>query len=231
VADEKVGAGYVFGEGLWPVGWSVGFIEAPLSTVSDAVEKWEPFSGTGLAYPDDDLGQLLQRLLPLEADYRRRLLVATSGAWTAYFDNELQGGDPFPWASHLSQALGCRGVTATHVPVEQYPYPTTSLEIFSPDGEPPLMYLRTVHAGIYDEGRWRFEAWGKVQPFERPDLYKARRVRERLTRDTLLEYLEAMGITADRADWYGGGVLYEEDAALDPARVLTLEEARQEYGQ
>ena len=112
----------------------------------------------------------------------------------------------------------------------QYPYPATSFEIFSPEGEPPLMYLRTVSAGIYDEGRWRFDASGVVQSFERPELYESRLVRDRLTRSVLLEYLAAMGIEADEPDWYRGGVLYENESP-DRPRTLTIAQARDEYRQ
>jgi hypothetical protein len=207
----------------------VGYIERPLPEVAEAVDIWRPLPGQSIQrYPDEELGRLLERLAPLESPYRRQLLVGTAGGWTAYFDNQLGGGDPSPWTGYLSGVLGCRGVTATHVPVEQYPYPATSFEIFSPEGEPPLMSLRTVHAGIYDEGRWLFETNGVVQPFERPALYESRLVRDRLTRNVLLEYLAAIGIEADKPDWYQGGVLYQ--AALpDRPRTLTIPQARDEY--
>ncbi len=71
----------VFGGGLWPLGWSVGFVERPLSETYARYRAW----GLGAAF--NELGQLpivdaLHQLLPFEMPYTRRLLVGTSGRWT-----------------------------------------------------------------------------------------------------------------------------------------------------
>jgi hypothetical protein len=144
--------------------------------------------------------------LPLELPYRRCLLVGTTTGWTAIFDNSRDGGDPFP-PTYLGRICNARAVVATHSsgPIETCP--ATQFHLFGPDGEPPLMYVRTVDAGVFDEGRWRFEARGEVQPFEETEAYSNRRIRDRFTREQLLRYLAALGIHADDAAWYREAVL------------------------
>ncbi len=109
----------VFGGGLWPLGWSVGFVERPLSETYARYRAW----GLGLGAAFNELGQLpivdaLHQLLPFEMPYTRRLLVGTSGRWTAIFDNSRGGGDPWPPTSYLARD-DAHGVVATHIPPEQ----------------------------------------------------------------------------------------------------------------
>jgi hypothetical protein len=204
--DMKV----IFGGGLWPLGWSVGFVELPLSEAFDRYRAW------GLKVAFSELGQLpivdaLQRLLPFEMPYTRRLLVGTRGSWTAIFDNSRGGGDPWPPTSQLARE-DAHGVIATHIPREQSSLPATQFHLLGPEGEPPLMYVRTVDAGVFDSGRWQFETSGTIQPFERVDAYGARRVRDRFTRPMLLGYLGSLGIDADEPSFYKEAVLVQDDA-------------------
>jgi len=96
-----------------------------------------------------------------------------------------------------------------------------------PKGKPPLFYIRTITAGIYDEGRWRFEARGEVQPFESVDSYSARRIRDRFDKDLLMRYLRSLGIRADEPSFFTSATLFEES---NPGRrwSATLEEARRQ---
>jgi hypothetical protein len=140
----------------------------------------------------------------------RRLLVGTTGRWTAIFDNSRGGGDAWPPTSHLSRD-DVRGVIATHIPREQSSLPATQFHLLGPEGEPPLRYVRTIDAGVFDSGRWQFETRGTVQPFEDVDAYEARRIRDRFNRPMLLEYLAALGIVADEPGFYREAVLVQED--------------------
>jgi hypothetical protein len=228
---ESPDVNVVFGGGLWPLGWSVGFVERSLNETRARYRSW------GLAATFTDLGDrpivdALRRLLPFEMPYTRRLLVSTSGRWTAIFDNSRGGGDPWPPTSHLSRD-DARGVIATHIPRDQSSLPATQFHLLGPDGEPPLMYVRTIDAGIFDRGRWEFETRGAVQPFEHVDGYAARRIRDRFNRRTLLEYLGALGIDADEPTFYREAVLVQEDTRGWRRRgrdrwCASLEEARRE---
>lgn len=53
-----------------------------------------------------------------------------------------------------------------------------------------------------DGGRWVFDAYGTPLPFERPEFYGARRVRDRFPFELLREYLLALGVDAFNAEWY-----------------------------
>jgi hypothetical protein len=225
--DMKV----VFGGGLWPLGWSVGFVEMPLTEAYDRYRAW------GLKVAFSELGELpivdaLQRLLPFEMPYTRRLLVGTRGNWTAIFDNSRGGGDPWPPTSQLTRQ-DARAVVATHIPGEQSSLPATQFHLLGPEGEAPLMYVRTVDAGVFDSGRWQFETSGSVQPFERVDAYGTRRIRDRFTRPMLLGYLGSLGIDADEPSFYREAVLVQGDTwgwklrRRDQWRA-SLDEARRE---
>jgi hypothetical protein len=172
------------------------------------------------------LDQLL-RLAPLQMPAGRELLVETSGPWTMQADNSRGGGDSVSWVGYLSEVLNCRGVIASHVPASQYPYPSTQFELLGPTGEPPLRYVRTVTAGIYDEGRWTFETRGEVQPFEDLAAYGASRIRDRFDRNLLMRYLEALGIHADDPAFFRRGVLIE-DLAGYKRWTMDLEQVRKE---
>jgi hypothetical protein len=200
----------VFGGPLAPLGDSIAFVELELDAAVDAYREWgthwPPPPPTLTALPQAPVEELLRVLLPLEMRHRRRLLVGTTTGWTAVFDNSSNGGDPFP-PTYLAEIRGVRAVAATHTsgPIETCP--ATQFHLFGPEGEPPLLYVRTIDAGVFDEGRWHFETSGAVQPFEETEAYASRRVRDRFTREMLLRYLAALEVHADDPAWYRDGVL------------------------
>ena len=217
----------VFGGGLWPLGQTVGFVELELAGAIEAYRTWArgwwPPRPSFKRLPDAGLVDQLQSLLPLEMPYTRRLLVAHGQRWTAIFDNSRGGGDPYPAVGELARIAGVRGVVAGHTPQEQYPYPATQFHLLGRQGE----YVRTIDCGLFDSGRWSFEARGREQPFEDLDAYGSKAVRERFTRPTLLRYLSALGIDADTASGYGAAVLIQQRLVRVAWRA-TLEEARAE---
>src|SRR3954470_23676896 len=166
----------VFGGQLQPLGNSLLFVELALDDAVAAYEEWgRHWSSPPILEP---LGrrpvlELLEMLLPLRGLDDRRLLVAGKNGWTAVFDNSAKGGDPFP-ATQLTASGDARAVLATHVPRSQSRHPATQFHLFGPSGRPPLMYVRTVDAGIFDSGRWQFREDGPVQPYEEPEAYRSR---------------------------------------------------------
>jgi hypothetical protein len=219
-------AGYpgrvVFGGPLWPVGWRVGFLEAPFPHVVDAHRRWlDELSSWLLRFRAAPLGaepirDQLARLDPLQSPPKRQLDVAHGPSWTAHFTNDHLGGDSVSWVAHLCGLIECRGVIATHIPVGQYPYPATRFELYAPDGKD----VRSVSAGIFDDDRWEVEAFGRPQPFE--DIERV------LDRELLLRYLTELGIDADEPDAYGEGVLVRTRGPWRP-RTSTIAETQREY--
>jgi len=89
-----LGGAAVLGGPLSPVGWSVGFIEAPRTNVIDELLNWRRSLGADLQV-DDRLPAwpaCLRALDPLESPWTTELLVA-HGDWTAYLNNSRDGGD------------------------------------------------------------------------------------------------------------------------------------------
>jgi hypothetical protein len=208
----------------------VGFLDRPLHDVLQATETWFRKLGQGRSRKALGRQPLLDHLLalaPLQMPVGRQLVVGTVGRWTMHADNSRSGGDSVSWVGHLSEVLGCRGVIARHVPPSQYRYPSTQFELLGPGGKPPLFYVRTITAGIYDEERWRFEARGEVQPFETVERYGARRIRDRFDRQLLIQYLSSMGIYADDSAFFTTAILFE-NADRVPHWTATLEQAREE---
>ena len=87
--------------------------------------------------------------------------------------------------------------------------------------------MRTIDCGVFDSGRWTFEARGTEQPFEELEAYDSQRVRDRFTRSMLLRYLSALGIDADEMSAYGPASLVQARFVRVSWRA-TLEEARAE---
>jgi hypothetical protein len=217
----------VFGGELWPLGNGVAFVELPLA---DAIAAYRE----GLNPPPTlaHLGvlpiiDLMATLPPLQMPYKRRLLVGTTSNWTTIFDNSRGGGDPYSHA-RLATAHGVRAVAARHAPETQTALPATQFHLLGPTGEPPLMYVRTIDAGRFDSGRWEFLTSGTPQPFEDTDAYERSRVRDRFTREMLLNYLRALGIRADDPDFYSEGVLATDTGNWSPGWRGTLDDVRAE---
>jgi hypothetical protein len=195
--------------GPWsPIGWSVGFVEADLTTMADTLLHGLQGLGHDLRV-DRELPrypQCLRRLEPLQAPWTRELLIAHGQRWTAYLNNDRNGGDPWPACSVVAELLGVHCVIAIHQPPTRVGHASTQLQLLGPEGEPPLRYVRTLVAHAED-GRWSWETSGTPLPFEDLSRYRARRVRDRLPRQLLVGYLAALGIGVDNDQRYGRAVL------------------------
>jgi hypothetical protein len=91
--------------------------------------------------------------------------------------------------------------------------------------------IRAIYAAN-DGGRWTFGAHGEVQPFEKPESYTARRVKDRLTPEMLEEYCAALGVRYfDPSFYLPEGVLIEVSSRLPFGhRGEPLEQVQQELG-
>jgi len=213
-----------------PIGWSVGWMAAPLPDVLSALVRWRRDLGADLDV--QDLGQCwpecLERLDPLEAPWTTELLVSHGGRWTCYLNNDLNGGDPFPATGYLARLLEVRAVICTHQPMTPAGHASTQFELLGPDGEPPLMYRRTIAAHAED-GRWSWHEGGQPMTFEQPHRYSARAIRERLDRELLAAYLTAMGIAVDDDSAYADAAVVREHVTW-ATRIQTLAQAKASWG-
>lgn len=75
-------------------------------------------------------------------------------------------------------------------------YPARVMEVFGPDGEPPLALERSIVAAN-DGGRWVFETSGSAFPFEDLSAYSNRVKARRFTVDMVHLYLRELGVPVD----------------------------------
>jgi hypothetical protein len=172
------------------------------------------------------LPSLLDALLPLTGPLLRYVWVQTAGTWTAYFDNSVLGSDTFGPVSYLAQQLGCRGFTihCRHGTVKRGA--SAGFSLFGPEQTDWLNVVRSVDA-VQDDGRWEWSASGTPQPFEDIAAYKRRRVRDRLTPDTIAAYCGALDIRPFDDAFYGkAGHLVENVRVTGNVRTETLQQAR-----
>lgn len=209
-----------------PIGWWVTFVEAPM----DEVERWLTerwFDGREFTMAEPGrYPACLGALEPLESPWTRHLII-DAGGWTMHLSNSLLGGDPSAPGPAMSRDLDRRVVVAGHSQRHGPGHEGTALWVFGPDGEPPLQYVRTVQVDCAD-GRWSWHESGEPLVFEQVDRYSARRKRDRLDRELLLEYLAAFGIWPDDPATFGAARLFSGEPTT--GRSILVAELRNELG-
>jgi hypothetical protein len=178
---------------------TVGYIQAPLATVAPWLrdgmgDKWEmrPVQWQSLA----DAAAMLAP----SPEFTREAAIEVDG-WTMLLTNGPAGTDVGVVPSLAARQLGCRALRALCVPDDEDIYPARLLEVFGPDGEPPLLARRSITAAN-DGGKWVFETFGEPFEFEDLEQYKRRRKSERFPPELLYKYLRALGVPIDaEPDW------------------------------
>src|SRR5688572_13272597 len=100
--------------GEWaPLGWSIGFIEAPVDLVLDAAIAIRHGQGQRVAVEDaGPWPACVPALAPLEAPWTAELFAGHGADWTVYLNNGIHGGDPWPFITHLAHRLHTRWLVA-----------------------------------------------------------------------------------------------------------------------
>lgn len=129
-----------------------------------------------------------------------RYVCVPVGQWTALLSNGPLGTDVGVLPSYAARELGCRAVRVVSVD-DTATYPARVLEVYGPQGTPPLAIERSI-AAANDGGRWVFETTGTSYPFEDQSAYSRRAKASRFTTEMLYEYLLALGVPVDtNPDW------------------------------
>jgi len=136
-----------------PIGWTVQFVHAEHSKVLDSLVAWRE----GLGHRPEaseplSVTQALQRFLPFETPWTRELLIPC-GDWTAYLNNDTDGGDPSASISVIAQRLNVRWAMAMNT-LRHAGHQSTQLWVAGPEGEGPLRYERTI-AAFEEDGHWK----------------------------------------------------------------------------
>jgi hypothetical protein len=221
---------------LAPITFAVGFLERSLDEVAAALRAWyaEARIARRLHAPaaTASLPEALAQLAPLGApDFRRLWIATTSPRWpTAYFDGFVNGTDAFPPVSYLAERLTCRGLVAGAQPdLPGTCEGATHVAIYGPTTAEWLNVEWSV-AARNDGGRWSFARVGAEQPFEEPDAYARRRVRDRLPVELLRRYCAALGASLDAAAFGPAYVLDVPATSAWGQRRETLATARARFG-
>lgn len=129
-----------------------------------------------------------------------RYLCVPVGRWTALLSNGPLGTDVGVLPSYAARELGCRAMRVVNVD-DTATYPARVLEVYGPEGAPPLFIERSIVAAN-DGGSWVFETSGNAYPFEDESAYARRAKASRFTTDMVYDYLRALGVPADaEPDW------------------------------
>lgn len=220
---------------LSPTTTRIGFLRLTLPQAAHGLAAWlrTLYPQVTVTEVSGDLESLVHRLEPLVLGAAPKdLLLRTRGEWTAYLDNSALGTDPIGLIGYLSEELRCDGLAIDAQP-HQPPRRNGGMqfELFGPERGEFLNTVRAVSVTA-DGNKWRFVAFGEVQPFERTEAYAARRIRDRFTVDMLAEYCAALGIRPFDEDFYdGSGVLVDSKMPLPRGiQTMTLTEARRRLG-
>lgn len=230
-------------EALAPITSRIGFLNVGFEDATEALRGWRAqLNGAAQVAVRPlvgELPQLVSALEPLTGGGRPRELVVQTRAeqWSAYLDNSVGGTDADSAIRALSKLLGVNGVFVTTIPHTLPPveapgrYGSVRLTMVGPNGTPPLGYVRVV-AVTHDGSRWVFDTDGDIQPFETPERYTARRIRDRFNSEMLAEYCAALGLHPFVAEFYGPQARLVETAFTPPpeAKVLSLAEAQRWSG-
>lgn len=188
-----------------PVTSDFGLIEAPLEKVVGALLDWHQSIQIHHRKTDIDTGleTSLAALLPLSSARQRQLLLQTDSTWTAFFQNGIQGSDPFPAMSVLAENLRVLSMRVCAAPPKAI-WPATVWEVYAPPtlgGRPPLGIRRIVTA-MKDGGKWIFEQQGEPFDFEDLTAYSAARKKDRFTVSLLRKYLSHFDIRLFEDDFF-----------------------------
>lgn len=152
------------------------------------------------------LDDLCLALAPARA-VSRYACVPMDGGWTALFNNSPLGTDVGVLPSLAARELGISAIRAVCT-ADADRFPARILEVFGPDGSPPLLLRRSIVAAN-DGGRWVFETSGAQLEFEDDSSYGIRRKADRFPAGVLERYLRALGIPVDSEPRWNKSVVVE----------------------
>lgn len=130
----------------------------------------------------------------------------------------------------MAQQLGCRGVAIRWREGTAKRGASTGFSMYGPEPTEWLNVVRSV-AAVEEDGRWEWSAWGLPQSFEDLVAYRRRRVRDRLTPDSIISYCGSLGIRPYEESFYRtAGQLVENLRITGNIRTETLQQTRVWHG-
>jgi len=223
-----------------PVTFTCGFVECPFAEFSRAFAGWQSEldakfgTQTELCRFRAPLSEALLRLEPLTTPLDRYLLTETRSAWSAVFSNGLRANDVFSPVSYLPTQLRCRGLEVVCSPDRSDRNAKDGLRVygavaFTLYGSETTDWLNRIrHVAVTnDVGGWEFAAEGEVQPYEKTEGYRKRKVVDRFTVEMLESYCRALSIELFDANFYGEQCLVSHTKRATPlGPTMSILEAR-----
>ena len=223
----------LFANKFAPTTFKIGFLERDLDTVISVDTAWRRGIGQySHRVLGGELSTMLSELEPLSGPLTRLLWVRTKSAWTAYFDNFINGSDPFGPIGYLSQQLGCRGLIISCCPdIKEQSYGQTRFDVY---GQAPTLEFNCtrVIAATNDGGRWSWDTIGQPLAFEETEAYSRKRIKDRLTPKLAIQYCSACGVNPYAEDFYGQSGCLVENLMIPAAncRTETYAQAGSRFG-
>jgi hypothetical protein len=180
---------------FFPFGLKAGtFIQAPLAEVEQCLLHW----GSGNPANRDIRGRRVRGLFSEALNFLeprffnpdRGLLVGHASGWSAFFDNH--SSQFAPGAELFILALRLRTRTCYFLSESDGDEAGSAMLEYNEFDAATSVMTRQLWLG--NEGKWKFKQSGNPLPFERMEVYSAKRARDRLTPDLLREYGEKLGI-------------------------------------
>ena len=203
---------------MTPITNEIALVELPFDQAVEAFLEWQRplwqrHAELTTRIVHGDLEGILHALEPMHTVRNNRTaLIPTSANWTAFFENLDRGPDLDSTMHSLTHRTGRQSLlmAITLREINGVPRQTTMLDSTKFHLRGPIE--RYLQAWINDSDRWTWDVAGDIQPFERPELYQARRIKDRLTIETMTEYAAALGLRPFDADFYapdGFGAIVE----------------------
>ncbi|MFJ3488189.1 hypothetical protein [Leifsonia aquatica] len=190
-----------------PITWQIGFLRCSLERAVEASKEWlTPEAELEVRRVKGSLEHsFLPALLPLTQWGRYRKLLAPIGdGWVAFMDSNYSGADYSGSVRTLSRIAGCGYAVIGSKPyVDDRATSQRGLGglqfLWAREPEDVIRYIQLSE----DRPRWGMYFGGEPQPFEEPERYTARRLRDRFDSGMLERYCQAIGIDVFNPDAYG----------------------------
>jgi hypothetical protein len=191
-----------------PITDEVVFIDLPFLEARSAYVEWRRWAYSKhadvlLTDIHGNLDEILHALEPLRTiEANRTALVPTANNWTAIFENRDSGPDLISTARVMAKRTGRQTImiSVALTELDGIERKVPSLDAIQLVMNGPIN--RLLAAAIDDSYRWVWHAEGPIQPFERPERYRSRRIKDRLTVQMLGEYTSWFGLQPFHADFY-----------------------------
>lgn len=213
---------------LNPITSQIAFIKGDLANIVTEFLKWqEPLisefnNSLKATQINDNLENTLMQLCPLTTTERRRyLFIPVKNNWVAMFDNGHTGTD-----RTAPKILGKR-LHSKHLYIS-YDLNTeeTLFDYYDLIGD-NIELIRSI--SVIRESKWEFEEYGTPFSFEKIIDYKNRQIKKRFNIETLVEYLNELGISIFTEDFYSSqdSILVEKiGPKFENTKELSLKEAQ-----